>query len=444
MKEDENIHEYHMSIMDIANSSKSFGVKMSEEKLVTKILRSLPKRFDMKVTTVEEANDISEMKVDELIGSLKTFEVAFNDKSESKLKNIAFASNTGEDELKDGDSAENVSESIALIGKQLNRVIQRLERKLGTNAATNAKANQFNNSRNNSTPRKNTEEDQGNQGRVQCHECEGFGHIRSECPTFIKRRGLTATWSDGDSDSEDEQVSAKIVRALTSVCEVETTQESLPGICEPEPTQEETTQEFTYEEISNFYTQACEENQELTRKIAAQQDTIKGLVETRDRLFARIFHMKEDIEELEASMEDLDIEVRVLRYKLESIKKEVNKEQSEVQASLEKLTLGPRQKSGHKLKHPTKYSRPRMLGRYDDKVCHFCGKEGHNKVFCYEYQKAMQNSGKGESSKQNWEAKDEASLIAHTSFRATSKEDWYFDSGCTNHGYPTAYRFCHF
>jgi excinuclease UvrABC nuclease subunit len=108
MKEDENIHEYHMSIMDIANSSKSFGVKMSEEKLVTKILRSLPKRFDMKVTTVEEANDISEMKVDELIGSLKTFEVAFNDKSESKLKNIAFASNTGEDELKDGDSAENV------------------------------------------------------------------------------------------------------------------------------------------------------------------------------------------------------------------------------------------------------------------------------------------------------------------------------------------------
>ncbi|MCI66806.1 gag-pol polyprotein, partial [Trifolium medium] len=52
---------------------------MSEEKLVAKILRSLPKRFDMKVTVVEEANDISEMKVDELIGSLKTFEVAIND-----------------------------------------------------------------------------------------------------------------------------------------------------------------------------------------------------------------------------------------------------------------------------------------------------------------------------------------------------------------------------
>ncbi|PNX84707.1 gag-protease polyprotein, partial [Trifolium pratense] len=79
MKEDENIHEYHMSIMNIANSSESLGVKMSEEKLVTKILRSLPKRFDMKVTAVEEANDISEMKVDELIGSLKTFEVAIND-----------------------------------------------------------------------------------------------------------------------------------------------------------------------------------------------------------------------------------------------------------------------------------------------------------------------------------------------------------------------------
>ncbi|MCI10390.1 gag-protease polyprotein, partial [Trifolium medium] len=50
MKDDEGIQEFHMNIMDIANSSESLGEKMSEEKLVRKILRSLPKRFDMKVT----------------------------------------------------------------------------------------------------------------------------------------------------------------------------------------------------------------------------------------------------------------------------------------------------------------------------------------------------------------------------------------------------------
>jgi hypothetical protein len=41
MKEDETIHDFHMNVMDIANSSKSLGEKMSEEKLVRKILRSL-------------------------------------------------------------------------------------------------------------------------------------------------------------------------------------------------------------------------------------------------------------------------------------------------------------------------------------------------------------------------------------------------------------------
>ena len=46
------------------------GEKMTEEKLVRKILRSIPKRFDMKVTAIEGAQDIKKMKVEELIESL--------------------------------------------------------------------------------------------------------------------------------------------------------------------------------------------------------------------------------------------------------------------------------------------------------------------------------------------------------------------------------------
>ncbi|MCI73770.1 gag-pol polyprotein, partial [Trifolium medium] len=40
------------------------------------MLRSLPKKFDMKVSAIEEAKDISDMKLDELVGSLQTYEVA--------------------------------------------------------------------------------------------------------------------------------------------------------------------------------------------------------------------------------------------------------------------------------------------------------------------------------------------------------------------------------
>jgi len=62
MKEDETIQDYYMNVLDIANSFDSLGEKLSNEKLIRKILESLPKRFDMKVTTIEEAQDIASYK----------------------------------------------------------------------------------------------------------------------------------------------------------------------------------------------------------------------------------------------------------------------------------------------------------------------------------------------------------------------------------------------
>jgi len=90
MGEDESIQEFHMNILDIANAFDSFGEKMSEEKLIRKILRSLPKRFDMKVNVIEEAQDISNMKVEELIGSLQNFEILISNRMEKKENNIFF------------------------------------------------------------------------------------------------------------------------------------------------------------------------------------------------------------------------------------------------------------------------------------------------------------------------------------------------------------------
>ena len=70
MKEDESINEFHMNTIKIANTSGALGEKVLKAKLVRNILRSLPKRFDMKVTSIEEAQDINNLKVDELMGSL--------------------------------------------------------------------------------------------------------------------------------------------------------------------------------------------------------------------------------------------------------------------------------------------------------------------------------------------------------------------------------------
>jgi len=52
-----------MNLLELANAFCALGETMIEEKLVRKFLRSLPKRFDMKVTAIEEAHNIANMKV---------------------------------------------------------------------------------------------------------------------------------------------------------------------------------------------------------------------------------------------------------------------------------------------------------------------------------------------------------------------------------------------
>jgi len=44
----------------------SLGKQISDVKLIRKILRSLPERFRIKVTTIEESKDLEEMKIEEL------------------------------------------------------------------------------------------------------------------------------------------------------------------------------------------------------------------------------------------------------------------------------------------------------------------------------------------------------------------------------------------
>ncbi|MCI70435.1 gag-pol polyprotein, partial [Trifolium medium] len=64
----------------------------------------------MKVTTIEEAQDISKMKVDELVGSLQTYESAINERAEKKNKSIAFVSNVDDDDLESNmDTDEDIS-----------------------------------------------------------------------------------------------------------------------------------------------------------------------------------------------------------------------------------------------------------------------------------------------------------------------------------------------
>src|ERR1044072_3058372 len=201
MSEEQTIAEFHMQIRDIANTSFALGEKMTNKKLVRKILRSLPKRFAIKVTAIEEAQDITLMQVDELIGSLQTFELSLNDKADKKNKSIAFVSNTYEgDDDSESDLAGEFTEALALLSKKFNRAFKRFDRRSRPNVNDKMSDNvkKFDNSRNAGFQRKYKDDEKPSKAKgIQCHECEGYGHIKTECTTLLKKKkkGLMVTWS---------------------------------------------------------------------------------------------------------------------------------------------------------------------------------------------------------------------------------------------------------
>jgi hypothetical protein len=75
MKEDETIGKYFLRVEELVNAMKALGEKIEEPSLVQKILRSLPDRFNPKVSTIEELNDIKALAFDQLLGMLSTYEM---------------------------------------------------------------------------------------------------------------------------------------------------------------------------------------------------------------------------------------------------------------------------------------------------------------------------------------------------------------------------------
>ena len=75
MKEEELFDEFYAKLKDIVNSAFNLGETIPESKIVRKVLRSLPKRFHAKITTIEESKDIDKIPLTKLVGNQQTYEL---------------------------------------------------------------------------------------------------------------------------------------------------------------------------------------------------------------------------------------------------------------------------------------------------------------------------------------------------------------------------------
>ncbi|KAA0040963.1 gag-pol polyprotein [Cucumis melo var. makuwa] len=192
MTEDESVSDYNKRVLEIANKSLLLDEKIPDSEIVRKVLRSLPRKFGMKVTAIEEAHDITTLKLDELFGSLLTFEMATTDRESKKGKRIAFKSTH-----------------------------------VGMNAQT---SNQYRRRNDYSLTRRNNENSdrrsdgyikkkEGDRRIFRCRECRGVGHYQVECSTFLRKqkKKFHVTLSDeesGDSRDDDGNINAFTIELI--------------------------------------------------------------------------------------------------------------------------------------------------------------------------------------------------------------------------------------
>ncbi|KAL6327716.1 hypothetical protein AAG906_022975 [Vitis piasezkii] len=75
--------------MVMVNELESLGKTYTEVEKVMKILRSLPKKWETKVTAIQEAKDLTKLSLEELIGSLMTYKINLNNHQElKKIKKV--------------------------------------------------------------------------------------------------------------------------------------------------------------------------------------------------------------------------------------------------------------------------------------------------------------------------------------------------------------------
>ena len=74
MGQNESVYSMYTRFTDIVNTLGALGKTFSNSEKVKKIIRSLPKEWRPKRTAIEEAKDLNILPIDDLIGSLISYE----------------------------------------------------------------------------------------------------------------------------------------------------------------------------------------------------------------------------------------------------------------------------------------------------------------------------------------------------------------------------------
>ncbi|XP_028119286.1 uncharacterized protein LOC114316803 [Camellia sinensis] len=233
----------------IVNSLKSLGKSYTNNELVREILKCVPKNWEVKVTAIIEAKNLTTLGLDELMGFLMTREIIMKgyENDEDKKKNgIAFKASSHEEE--DTNSSED--DEFSMFARKFKRLFKK----------------------NNHGKRRPFKidfniEDIPKKEPIICYEFQHFGHIKVDCPKLKKhekdhkmnKKAMIAAWGQSDDSSSDEAENDEVA----NLC--------LMALGDEETTQNKVT--FDYEELESAFKELHDE----FRKVCAKNNVVKKL-----------------------------------------------------------------------------------------------------------------------------------------------------------------------
>lgn len=84
MKEEENITEYFHRVDEVVNSIRATREELLDKPIVQQILRSLPTRYNAKISTIEDRLELDKLTIDHLHGILTAYEMRTRNEKPSK------------------------------------------------------------------------------------------------------------------------------------------------------------------------------------------------------------------------------------------------------------------------------------------------------------------------------------------------------------------------
>ncbi|TYK06527.1 gag-pol polyprotein [Cucumis melo var. makuwa] len=358
----------------------------------------------MKVTAIKEAHDITTLKLDELFGSLLTFEMTTADRESKKGKGIAFKS-THVNEEADCDTEANMDER--------------------NNENSDRRSDGY------------LKKKKGERKIFRCRECGGVGHYQAECLTFLRKqkKNVRVTLSDEefvDSRDDDGNINAFTIRITNkntdddSECSVESKND-----------------ELSIEKLETLWKEDCEAR-------AIQKERIQDLLEEKERLMSVISSLKLKLREVQNENDQILKFVKMLNSgteNLDSILKAGHNGSHRyglgfvASASSSKATSEIKFVSASmRVEYDTIHTKTgirtpvKSLGR----TCYYYGRKGHIRSICYKLkrdqlrQQKHWNRSRAQPRMVLRIKSAERCKVAFTSVQ-TADDAWYFDSGCFRH-----------